>query len=99
MAAHAEHTAHCDCADRKARASRNATGCDLAPPTGHAGNVRLGQDVICFVDKEIGYMYVGDDQEEEAMTPTLTPPSQTVAAFAAEERCDRCTAGGKLRIM
>jgi hypothetical protein len=44
-------------------------------------------------------MFVGDDQEEEAMTPTLTPPSQTVAAFAAEERCDRCTAGGKLRIM
>ena len=33
------------------------------------------------------------------MTPTLTPPSRTVAEFAAEDRCDRCTAAGKLRIM
>jgi hypothetical protein len=33
------------------------------------------------------------------MTPTLTPPPETVAPPAAEERCDRCTAAGKLRVM
>ncbi len=32
------------------------------------------------------------------MTPTLTPPSETVAHFAAEERCDRCNAAAKLRV-
>jgi Zn ribbon nucleic-acid-binding protein len=32
------------------------------------------------------------------MTPTLTPPPDTVATFAAGERCDRCNAVGKLRI-
>jgi hypothetical protein len=37
--------------------------------------------------------------EEEAMTPTLTPPPEAVAPPAAEERCDRCGAAGKLRIM
>jgi hypothetical protein len=31
------------------------------------------------------------------MTPTLTPPPETVAP-AADERCDRCNAAGKLRI-
>ncbi|MER7002638.1 hypothetical protein ABT297_06275 [Dactylosporangium sp. NPDC000555] len=32
------------------------------------------------------------------MTPTLTPPPETAAPPAAEERCDRCNAAGKLRI-
>jgi hypothetical protein len=32
------------------------------------------------------------------MTPTLTPPPETVAPFAADERCDRCTAAAKLRV-
>jgi len=31
------------------------------------------------------------------MTPTLTPPPETVAP-AADERCDRCNAAGKLRV-
>lgn len=33
------------------------------------------------------------------MTPTLTPPPETVGAPAADERCDRCSASGKLRIV
>jgi len=32
------------------------------------------------------------------MTPTLTPP-ETVELTGAEERCDRCNAAGKLRVM
>jgi hypothetical protein len=32
------------------------------------------------------------------MTPTLTPPEAT-APPAAEERCDRCNAAGKLRVV
>jgi len=32
------------------------------------------------------------------MTPTLTPPPETVAPFAADERCDRCSAAAKLRV-
>ena len=32
------------------------------------------------------------------MTPTLTPPAGTVAGPAADERCDRCSAAGKLRL-
>ena len=32
------------------------------------------------------------------MTPTLTPPVEAVAPPAADERCDRCNAAGKLRI-
>ena len=32
------------------------------------------------------------------MTPTLTPPAGTVAGTAADERCDRCNAAGKLRL-
>lgn len=32
------------------------------------------------------------------MNPTLTPPAGTVAGPAADERCDRCNAAGKLRI-
>ena len=42
--------------------------------------------------------FVGDDQEEKAMTPTLAPP-ETVAAPTPSEPCDRCGAGAKLRIM
>lgn len=48
---------------------------------------------------DIQYVFVGDDQEEKAMTPTLTPPLETVAAPAAEDRCDRCSAAGKLRVV
>jgi hypothetical protein len=33
------------------------------------------------------------------MTPTLTPPPETVVPPAADERCDRCNASGKLRVM
>ena len=32
------------------------------------------------------------------MTPTLTPPPETVAQFATDERCDRCMASAKLRV-
>jgi len=32
------------------------------------------------------------------MTPTLTPPPETVAQFATDERCDRCSASAKLRV-
>jgi len=32
------------------------------------------------------------------MTPTLMPPPATVAPPAADERCDRCNAAGKLRV-
>lgn len=48
---------------------------------------------------DIGYRFVGDHQEEEAMTPTLTPPLEMVAGPSAQERCDRCNAAGKLRIV
>jgi hypothetical protein len=40
--------------------------------------------------------FVGDDQRRKAMTPTLTPPE--MLAPAADERCDRCNAAGRLRI-
>ena len=33
------------------------------------------------------------------MTPTLTPPPEAPAPPVAEERCDRCNAAGKLRIV
>ena len=33
------------------------------------------------------------------MTPTLTPPSETMAFPGADERCDRCSAAAKLRVM
>jgi hypothetical protein len=51
------------------------------------------------VGNEAGYAFVGDHQEEEAMTPTLTPPPATVAYPGADERCDRCSAAAKLRVM
>jgi len=50
----------------------------------------------------VGYkepVFIGDDQRRKAMTPTLTPPPETVAFPAADERCDRCTASGKLRVL
>jgi hypothetical protein len=37
--------------------------------------------------------------EEKAMTPTITPPPEAAAPPAAEERCDRCNAAGKLRLV
>jgi hypothetical protein len=42
-------------------------------------------------------VFIGDDKRRKAMTPTLTPPG-TVAGPAADERCDRCSAAGKLRV-
>ena len=33
------------------------------------------------------------------MTPTITPPPEAAAPPAAEERCDRCSAAGKLRLV
>jgi hypothetical protein len=49
---------------------------------------------------ETEIVFVGDDQEEKAMTSTLTPPpSETMAAPTANELCDRCSASAKLRIM
>ncbi len=33
------------------------------------------------------------------MTPTLTPPTAATAPPSAEERCDRCNAAGKVRIV
>ena len=33
------------------------------------------------------------------MTPTLMPPPEAVATPAADERCDRCSAASKLRIV
>jgi hypothetical protein len=49
-------------------------------------------------EQEPRKMFIGDDQRRTAMTPTLTPPPGTVAGPAADERCDRCSAAGKLRI-
>jgi hypothetical protein len=37
------------------------------------------------------------EHEEATMTPTLTPPE--AVAPPADERCDRCNAAGKLRIV
>jgi len=37
--------------------------------------------------------------EEKAMTPTITPPPEAAAPPATEERCDRCPAAGKLRLV
>jgi hypothetical protein len=42
---------------------------------------------------------IGDDQRRPGMTATLTPPPETATAQAADERCDRCNAGRKLRIV
>jgi hypothetical protein len=39
------------------------------------------------------------EEEAMAMTPTLTPPPAAAAPPAADERCDRCSAAGKLRIV
>lgn len=33
------------------------------------------------------------------MTTTLTPPREAAAPPAADDRCDRCTAAGKLRVV
>jgi hypothetical protein len=44
-------------------------------------------------------VFIGDDRRRKAMTPTLTPPLDTVAPPAADERCDRCNAAGKLRVV
>jgi hypothetical protein len=63
------------------------------------GNVEPQPGVGRYVGNDIGYAFVGDDQEEKAMTRTLTPLLETVAAPAAEERCDRCSAAGKLRVV
>jgi hypothetical protein len=63
-----------------------------------SGKVQRQPAVGRYVRDDIGYAFVGDDQEEEAVTTTLTPAPETVTAPAADERCDRCSAAGKLRI-
>jgi hypothetical protein len=51
-------------------------------------------------NNETGFAFVGNDQEEKAMTtPTLTPLPETVAGPSANDLCDRCTAAAKLRIV
>jgi hypothetical protein len=50
------------------------------------------------VNDHVEDVFIGDDQRRKAMTPTLTPPPDTVAPPAADERCDRCNAAGKLRV-
>jgi len=42
---------------------------------------------------------IGDDQRRPGMTATLTPPPEMATAHDADERCDRCNAAGKLRIV
>ena len=65
------------------------------------GNAVSGADV----DDEVGEdsLQPGpstyDEQRSEAMTPTLTPPPEAAAPPAGDERCDRCNAAGKLRIV
>ena len=46
-----------------------------------------------------GQTSIGDDQRRQGMTATLTPPSETATISAADERCDRCNAAAKLRIV
>jgi hypothetical protein len=59
----------------------------------------LDDGVNSSSSNEPGFAFVGDYQEEKAMTPTLMPPPETVVVPGADERCDRCSAAGKLRIM
>ncbi|GIG60281.1 MULTISPECIES: DUF7455 domain-containing protein [Longispora] len=33
------------------------------------------------------------------MTPTLTPPTELATETAANERCDRCSAAAKLKVV
>ncbi|MEE3920188.1 hypothetical protein V2I01_24100 [Micromonospora sp. BRA006-A] len=42
-------------------------------------------------------MFIGDDQRRKAMTPTHAA-ARDGEPPAADERCDRCNAAGKLRI-
>src|SRR6266849_8409775 len=64
-------------------------------PGNDVSPVRVGLNVV----ERLGKRFIGDQQEEEAMTPTLTPPPETVAFPGADERCDRCSAAAKLRVM
>ena len=65
------------------------------------GNVVGGPDVERCVKEESTRQdrSTHDVQEDEAMTPTITPPPEATAPPAAEERCDRCNAAGKLRVV
>jgi hypothetical protein len=78
---------------------------DTLPVTSVAtvnGNVVGGPDVERCVkeDSRPGISpSTHDVQEDEAMTPTITPPPEATAPPAAEERCDRCNAAGKLRVV
>ena len=86
-------------AQRWSQGRLSANRCDLGPPKAAAGTSGHGRVLQgTWEATNIGYAFVGDDQEEKAMTPTLTPP-ETVAVPAADELCDRCSAAGKLRIM
>jgi hypothetical protein len=70
-------------------------------PLGHFGKTANGTDVGGSVGNEQSDVFIGDDQSQrrQAMTATLTPPSETANAPAADERCDRSNAAGKLRIV
>jgi hypothetical protein len=71
----------------------------LVPPgnNGKSGDI---SDVDGGVEQELNEidLIIGDDQRRKAMTQTLTPPPDTAAIPAADERCDRCNAAGKLRV-
>ena len=69
-------------------------------PHGQIGKPLGSNDVGGGVGNELNEMklIIGDDQRRKAMTQTLTPPPDTAAIPAADERCDRCNAAGKLRV-
>jgi hypothetical protein len=69
-------------------------------PQGPIGKAPASNDVGDWVSNELNEtrLIIGDDQRRKAMTQTLTPPPDTAARPAADERCDRCNAAGKLRV-
>lgn len=70
-------------------------------PQGHIGKSHGINDVEGWVGRELNEdmdLIIGDDPRRKAMTQTLTPPPDTAAIPAADERCDRCNAAGKLRV-
>ena len=94
MTWHAGDTADCPC-------EREAHTDVIRIPPGHFGKTANHTDVGGSVGNEQSDVFIGDDQSQrrQAMTATLTPPSETANAPAADERCDRCNAAGKLRIV
>jgi hypothetical protein len=59
----------------------------------------VGKEAHAEGDAGGGPISIGDDQRRQGMTATLTPPPPTATETAADERCDRCNAAGKLRIV